>query len=454
MQALWDFYEYKQNISDTVYVPNNVSYYSEIFDCEYMKLTTPVEFFNCRFPNLRVLEIADSMKMPFNECSFDHAVNLKIDKIITWNLPETFKIRSIKNTVAAEISCREDSYLLITPGRTICEFNTTLQVQYGDSPDRALKLYRREFALPKVYYDVDVPHEILESMQLQVTDGKEILGTVCFALCTNKFIEAIFATEGEDIVYAGNIPANWSTQLNKRILKEMRKFSTLTIEGDIGDRAFAEMYFDLNALTLNGELGENVFWMADGQISLLKVKHVHANTFSGCDIELHTVELGQVETEVQLDADVVSVAKSTDVQAIMYTKTLVIRDIFEEPLDLGHLDATIVDFRSVITPGPFVLKNFAQKAELEYGQPELVCETTYGKMSGFCMQDIEDEILEEIKTSYSGDQFKFDIQGDKITVKMKYDDEVITVGHWKIQLYSWLPTLIVLGMVATAYIVF
>jgi hypothetical protein len=131
----WTF---QSDENEVILTPTKQIYQKEILNCERLILKNPVVFNNCCFPNLRQIELLENIAMPFIECRFNHALNLKITPSISWILPNNIVVRSIETEAEVELATSEDTFYFNKPEYHPVEVIFDVHVQCGSSPNRSL----------------------------------------------------------------------------------------------------------------------------------------------------------------------------------------------------------------------------------------------------------------------------------------------------------------------------
>lgn len=102
---------------------------------EQLRLEAGVQFSECEFPNLHLIEFAltsDEPYHPFDSCIFNFPLNLVCEKAITVELPSSVSLLSVDtDEVPVEIIQNGKTTTIDEVSWIITEYNKTVEAKYG-----------------------------------------------------------------------------------------------------------------------------------------------------------------------------------------------------------------------------------------------------------------------------------------------------------------------------------
>lgn len=340
------------------------SFSKTTFFCERLRLEKNVQFTECEFPNLRLLELAfipNGPYRPFDSCTFDFPLNLVCETSITIEIPATIQILSIETVeVPVELIQNGKTTTVDRTGWIVTEDSWTVQVKYGTETSSLLDQYSLWFYIKEVEFEED-PKVIMEPMTLIISSSGRRLGQIKVEIMDHPFSLAVLESDGLFINFNESIPDYWARDAHPSALERLKKIRGLSVLGRIGTEGLADLELDLEFLEVGGEIGPYAFNRTVGWIKQLTVESLIEDSFRGSRVIFDSVHLNTVEPGVKIEADIISIASSSQSHVVEYAKTLIIREKFDLPIDASEMGLSKVDFRTVTNPGPFIIRNFDHK---------------------------------------------------------------------------------------------
>lgn len=391
-----------------------------ILTCERLELTKPVKFTNCEFSNLHLLVldfVPSETYRPFNSCSFNHPINLVFKEPITIELPSSV---SVSSTDAQEAPIE-----MIQNGKTTTidqiswipyEYNSKVKVKYGTRTSTFLDDYSLRFYLLKVEFEED-PEIIMEPTTLTVVSNGCRIGQVEVEIDDHPFSLAVLKSDEPFLNFNQEIPDGWSMNVHPSALKRMSKIQGLTILKGIGNRALANLHLNLHSLEVGSEIGSRAFDGSTGTIANLIVGNLLKDSLEGTYLSFKMIHVSTVETGAKLEANLISLASASQFHTVEDAKTLVIREKFDVPICLSDKSITRIDFRTVDSPGPFIIQGFDEQ-NLTFLKPDICSRIIYGTIKAPPGDEAYRTIVRKVVQSYPEvthmDQVQVTFDGEQI----------------------------------------
>lgn len=400
-----------------------------VFACEQLRLEAGVQFSECEFPNLHLIEFAltsDEPYHPFDSCIFNFPLNLVCEKAITVELPSSVSLLSVDTAeVPVEIIQNGKTTTIDEVSWIITEYNKTVEAKYGTETSSFLDHYSLVFYMKELEFEED-PGVIMGPTTLVVTCSGRRLGQIKVEIVDHPFSLAVLESESPFINFNGAIPDHWARDAHPSVVERLKEIRGLSLLGGIGYRALTDLELDLQSLEVSGEIGPEAFDGSTGRIEQLTVESLIKDSFKGSHLSLDFVHLDTVEVGVKIEAQLISLAHSGQFHAVENAKSLIIRERFDLPIDTSEVNLTKIDFRTVTNPGPFVIRNFSRE-NLTFLQPEVVYRPIYGTIKASSGREAYRQVMKRVLQNYPEvkrlDQVQVTLDGMEIDSKSTPDHD-------------------------------
>ena len=318
------------------------------------------------YSDLRVIDIECESKEEeislFETCTFIKPINLIVDSTSRLIFPAEMKIRSIQSTCACQVRCGGNLYLLTeNEFRIISPIDLQIDAKYGDRPCEFNKIIQDEFGIHSTISwdltdDDDWSEIIGRSMPISVYSNSVKLGVVRFNVVYDAFAHALL-NANDTLMYTGDVPYNFSDDASLNVINRLQDLKSLTIDGNVGEKAFAELDFDEINITIMGEVAAHAFEGSQGHIYHISIKTMNLAAFNDCD-ELHidTIKVGSFcgDNGSIISCDV-AIIRDSEMAKQFDPENIIITETFNTPLKLTSECIETVDFRVVKSTGPFTI---------------------------------------------------------------------------------------------------
>lgn len=429
-----------QTITDCVHEIDRKIVYSQCkFHCETLKLSAEALFTGCHFPNLRLIEVdfdSNESWVPFDDtCSFDHPVNLHFEQACSVVIPKNMVLASVLSEQQSSIR-QSLVEVFKTTGPEYKVFNPLdlkVSTRVGDSSNEYLSCYKEHFAAPTARFSHCVPEILIDDIAVDVMVGGHVLGKLNIEVTPDPFAVAVVKT-GEDtkmLHYTGNVSANWSAGIHDLVKRKLQEMCEVHIDGSIEREALSGMKWNLRRLKVTGYLGASALAKSIGRIDHLEVDEITSQSLDSSEVYIRRVDVKHLSSDAEICAHIVSISNSWDASGITSVKHLIVRDTFEGPLDLKHVSPTRVDFRTVTSPGPFTVENWAGNGSKVYNKPSLIVNPKVGSLTVHPWDQVYSKVWEELEYSHLSDVseiYRIEIRLDDAPIQ--WEESFILSGEY------------------------
>lgn len=437
-------------------VGDSDKYSSKLFKCQTLRFEGKATFSGCSFPNLHFIEFncsSDEPYLPFEDCQFDHPMNLHFEQKIHCILPFNLVIQSMISTEESTILAENHEWT--GPLNYVMQHDISVKAKYGDDPEEALEQYRDLFSLDSVKFSTEAPKSLMEPVTLTVVgEHLKVLGEIKFEIKDDPFSKAILLTEGVILEYSGSVPLNWGDKIHPLVKEKISQLRELKIDGDLHIGAFTGLNLFLRVLSVSGMIYPEAFDRTYGKIAEFNVTELSNDSLLGSELQLVRVRVDRLGEKAGLKAEIVSLLDASDLPGIKHAKTLIIRKRFTEPIDLSGSGITKIDFTEVESKGPYILLNFNDQEKIVLLDRQVLYKSIRKVLKGKSGDEIYSQITRELEVEYSQDHCILYSNGQEVIIPDDIEDgEVVVkinnkrVGHFLVS-YENFGELVAWGVAA------